>query len=68
MRIAWVIWLVRHFSEFGYDDGLPRAAIGTGAVLVTAALLGCTLHRNRLAAWAGAGLTTVVGIGWLACH
>lgn len=37
-------------------------------MLVTAALFGFLADRNRLAARAGAGLTTALGIGWLACH
>ncbi|MFF7385996.1 hypothetical protein [Streptomyces griseoluteus] len=68
MRIAWFNWLPRHIDEYGYDDGLPRATIGTCAVLLTAALLGFTLHHNRPAAVTAAGLTAVVGIGWLAWH
>ncbi|MFC7636852.1 hypothetical protein ACFQWA_12495 [Streptomyces thermogriseus] len=42
-----------------------RAAIGTAAVLVTAALLWFALHRNRPAAMIAAGLAFVLGIGWL---
>ncbi|MEU0384298.1 hypothetical protein [Streptomyces chartreusis] len=68
MRIAWFAWLARHFGEYGYSDGPLRAAIGTLAVLVTAALLWFALHRNRPAAVAAAGLTCALGIGWLAFH
>ncbi|MGV9501197.1 hypothetical protein ACWDQ0_23205 [Streptomyces sp. NPDC003642] len=68
MRIAWFGWLAQHFGEYGYNDGPLRAAIGTGAVLVTAALVWFALHRNRPAAVAAAGLTCAVGIGWLAFH
>ncbi|MBB3080105.1 hypothetical protein FHS41_006647 [Streptomyces violarus] len=68
MRIAWLAWLVRHFNEYGYSQGLLRAAIGTLAVLVTAALVWFALHRNRPAAMAAAGLTSALGIGWLAFH
>ncbi|MFD7885587.1 hypothetical protein ACFV3N_24495 [Streptomyces bauhiniae] len=68
MRIAWFLWLVRHFNEYGYDDGPPRAAIGTCAVLLTAALLWSILHRNRPAAATAAVLTCSLGIGWLAIH
>ncbi|GAA0932380.1 hypothetical protein [Streptomyces thermoalcalitolerans] len=64
MRFAWFTWLTRHLGEYGYSDGLLRAAIGTAAVLATAALLWFTLHRNRPAA----GLTFVLGIGWQAFH
>ncbi|MFC9507786.1 hypothetical protein [Streptomyces sp. NPDC057002] len=45
-----------------------RAAIGTLAVLVTAALVWFALHRNRPAAVVAAGLTSALGIGWLAFH
>ncbi|CAL9483858.1 hypothetical protein [Streptomyces sp. NPDC057838] len=68
MRIAWFGWLAQHFGEYGYSDGPLRAAIGTGAVLVTAALAWLALHRNRPAAVAAAGLICAVGIGWLAFH
>ncbi|MDT0615263.1 hypothetical protein [Streptomyces lancefieldiae] len=68
MRITWFAWLAKHFGEYGYSEGLWRAAIGTGAVLVTAALLWLALHRNRPAAVAAAGLTCALGIGWLAFH
>ncbi|MGC4997831.1 MULTISPECIES: hypothetical protein [unclassified Streptomyces] len=68
MKIVWFLWLARHLDEFGYDDGLWRAAVGTGAVLLTAALFGFVPGRHRLAAWAGAGLTCILGFGWLACH
>ncbi|MFE7896048.1 hypothetical protein ACFU3E_00625 [Streptomyces sp. NPDC057424] len=68
MRLAWFSWLVRHFTEFGYSQGLLRAAIGTTAVLVTAALVWFALHRNRPAAAVAAGLTSALGIGWLAFH
>ena len=68
MRIAWLSWLARHFGEYGYSQGLLRAAIGTSAVLVTAALLWFALHRNRPAAMASAGLTFALGVGWLAFH
>ncbi|MYV39815.1 hypothetical protein GT030_13280 [Streptomyces sp. SID1328] len=68
MKIAWFLFLGRHLDEYGYHDGLPRAAIGTGAVLLTAALFGFLADRSRPAAWAGAGLTTAAGIGWLAWH
>jgi hypothetical protein len=68
MRLTWFFWLARHFTEYGYSQGLLRAAIGTGAVLVTAALVWFALHRNRPAAVAAAGLTSALGIGWLAFH
>ncbi|MFZ4150587.1 hypothetical protein [Streptomyces pseudogriseolus] len=68
MRIAWFAWLVQHVDEFGYDDGPLRASIGTGAVLLTAALLWLALHRNRPAAIAAASLTCALGIAWLAFH
>ncbi|GAA4315292.1 hypothetical protein GCM10023086_37040 [Streptomyces venetus] len=68
MRLAWFAWLVRHFKEYGYSQGLLRAGIGTLAVLVTAALVWFALHRNRPAAVAAAGLTFVLGTGWLAFH
>ncbi|MEU1850474.1 hypothetical protein ABZ499_14665 [Streptomyces sp. NPDC019990] len=68
MRFAWLSWLFRHFNEYGYSQGLLRAAIGTLAVLVTAALLWFTLHRHRPAAIAASGLTCALGIGWLAFH
>ncbi|MDN0194030.1 hypothetical protein [Streptomyces sp. S.PNR 29] len=68
MRIAWLAWLVRHFDEYGYNDGLLRATIGTVAVLVTAALIGGALRRHRPADLIAAGLTFAVGIGWLAFH
>lgn len=68
MRIAWFAWLSRHFGDYGYSDRPVRAMIGTGAVLVTAALLWFALHRNRPAALAGAGLVCALGIGWLAFH
>ncbi len=54
MRITWFAWLAQHVDEYGYDDGPLRASIGTGAVLVTAALLWGALHRNRPAAMAAA--------------
>ncbi|MFF6915381.1 hypothetical protein [Streptomyces sp. NPDC012466] len=68
MRLAWFSWLLRHFTEYGYSQGPLRAAIGTVAVLVTAALAWFALHRNRPAAVAAAGLTSALGIGWLAFH
>jgi hypothetical protein len=68
MRLSWLSWLLRHFTEYGYSQGLLRAAIGTTAVLVTAALVWFALHRNRPAAVAATGLTSVLGIGWLAFH
>ncbi|WP_030236560.1 MULTISPECIES: hypothetical protein [unclassified Streptomyces] len=68
MRFAWLSWLFRHFTEYGYSQGLLRAAIGTLAVLVTAALVWFALHRNRPAAIAASGLTCALGIGWLAFH
>ncbi|MFD5911971.1 hypothetical protein ACFWHL_24925 [Streptomyces massasporeus] len=68
MRLWWFSWLLRHFTEYGYSQGLLRAAIGTTAVLVTAALVWFALHRNRPAAVAAAGLTSALGIGWLAFH
>ncbi|MFC7841384.1 hypothetical protein ACFY3O_30295 [Streptomyces sp. NPDC001046] len=68
MRFAWFSWLVRHFGEYGYSQGLLRGAIGTLAVLVTAALLWFALHRNRPAAAAAAGAVSALGIGWLAFH
>ncbi|MBR8642224.1 hypothetical protein KEF29_30055 [Streptomyces tuirus] len=68
MRIGWLAWLVRHFDEYGYSQGLLRASIGTLAVLVTAALGWFALHRNRPAAVAVSGLICALGIGWLAFH
>ncbi|GGY22088.1 hypothetical protein [Streptomyces djakartensis] len=69
MRFAWLSWLYRHFTEYGYSQGLLPAAIGTLAVLVTAALVWFTLdNRNRPAAMAASGLTCALGIGWLAFH
>ncbi|MGW0612816.1 hypothetical protein [Streptomyces sp. NPDC002788] len=68
MRFVWFSWLVRRFGEYGYSQGLLRGAIGTAAVLVTAALLWFALHRNRPAAVAAAGLVSALGIGWLAFH
>lgn len=68
MRLAWFSWLLRHFAEYGYSQGLLRAAIGTTAVLVTAALVWFALHRHRPAAVAAAGLVSALGIGWLAFH
>ncbi|MGA5767745.1 hypothetical protein ACPC36_09720 [Streptomyces pseudogriseolus] len=68
MRIAWFAWMAQHVDEFGYSDGPLRASIGTGAVLLTAALLWLMLHRKRPAAMAAAGLTSVLGVAWLAVH
>ncbi|GAA2407884.1 hypothetical protein [Streptomyces coeruleofuscus] len=68
MRIAWLAWLWRHFTEYGYSQGLLPAAIGTSAVLVTAALVWFSLHRHRPLAVALSGLVTALGIGWLAFH
>jgi hypothetical protein len=68
LRIAWLAWLARNFGTYGYSQGLLRGAIGTLAVLVTAALLWLALHRNRPAALTAAGLTCALGIGWLAFH
>ncbi|MFD5336840.1 hypothetical protein [Streptomyces hawaiiensis] len=68
MRLAWFSWLARHFAEYGYSQGLSRAAIGTAAVLVTAALTWFALHRNRPAAVTAAGVVSALGIGWLAFH
>ncbi|MFF8936537.1 hypothetical protein ACF08O_17715 [Streptomyces paradoxus] len=67
MRLSWFSWLLRHFTEYGYSQGLLRAAIGT-AVLVTAALVWFALHRNRPAAVAAAGFVSALGIGRLAFH
>jgi hypothetical protein len=68
MRIAWLVWLGRHFAEFGYSQGLLRGAIGTVAVLVTALLVWFTLQRNRPLAVVLSGLVSALGIGWLAFH
>ncbi|MFF7313447.1 hypothetical protein [Streptomyces sp. NPDC008137] len=68
MRIAFLARLASHFDEYGYSKGLLPAAIGTLAVLVTAALVWCALHRNRPLAVTAAGLTSALGIGWLAFH
>lgn len=68
MRFAWLSWLFRHFTEYGYSQGLLRGALGTLAVLITAGLLWLTLHRHRPAAIAAAGLTSALGVGWLAFH
>ncbi|MFH9064448.1 hypothetical protein ACH4GM_24965 [Streptomyces coeruleorubidus] len=68
MRIAWLWWLARHFGEYGYSQGLLPAAIGTSAVLVTAALVWFALHRHRPLAVILSGLVTALGIGWLAFH
>ncbi|MGW6543644.1 hypothetical protein ACWGBH_12460 [Streptomyces massasporeus] len=68
MRLSWFAWLLRHFTEYGYSQGLLRAAIGTTAVLVTATLVWFTLHRHRPAAVAASGLVSALGIGWLAFH
>ncbi|MFD6026949.1 hypothetical protein [Streptomyces griseoluteus] len=67
MKSAWFLYFGRHLDEFGYHDGLWRAVIGTTVVLSAAAVVGILAdHRSRPAAWAGAGLVTAVGIGWLA--
>ncbi|GAA1428495.1 hypothetical protein GCM10009601_41870 [Streptomyces thermospinosisporus] len=68
MRLAWFSWLVRNFGGYGFSDGPLRAAIGAGAVLLTAFLVRITLHRHRPAAVAAAGLTCALGFGWLAFH
>ncbi|MGC5037488.1 MULTISPECIES: hypothetical protein [unclassified Streptomyces] len=68
MRLAWFSWLARHFDDYGYSQGPVRGAVGTAAVLVTAALLWFALHRVRPAAVAAAGLVSALGIGWLAFH
>ncbi|MGK5694874.1 hypothetical protein ACSNOJ_18550 [Streptomyces sp. URMC 128] len=68
MRLAWLAWLARNFTEYGYSQGLLRASIGTSAVLVTAALVWFALHRNRPLAVALSGLVSALGIGWLAFH
>lgn len=69
MRLAWLSWLARHFTEYGYSQGLLRASIGTSAVLVTAALVWFGLQRrNRPFAVALSGLVSALGIGWLAFH
>ena len=69
MRFLWLIWLAKHFGEYGYSHGPLRGAIGTVAVLLTALLIGIVLwRRTRAAAVTAAGLTCVVGVGWLALH
>jgi hypothetical protein len=68
LRLAWFSWLARHFDDYGYSQGPVRGAVGTAAVLVTAALLWFALHRNRPAAVAAAGAVSALGIGWLAFH
>ncbi|MFD3547638.1 hypothetical protein ACFWUW_18890 [Streptomyces sp. NPDC058655] len=68
MRFAWFVWLARHFGEYGYGDGPLRGAIGTLAVLLTAALTFYTLRRHRAAAAAAAGVVCIAGLAWLAAH
>lgn len=68
MRFTWLVWLTKHFGEYGYGDGPLRATIGTVAVLLTASLVGYTLRRHHPAGVVAAGLTAAVGIGWLAFH
>lgn len=68
MRLAWFAWLIRNGSEFGYSSGPLRGLIGTVAVLLTAVVLGCTLHRFRVVALAVAAVVCAGGIGWLATH
>ncbi|KPI32945.1 hypothetical protein OV450_1486 [Actinobacteria bacterium OV450] len=68
MRLVWLVWLVRHFEEFGYGHGVLRGVIGTVAVALTALLVGYTLRRSRPAALAGAAAATAAGVTWLALH
>lgn len=68
MRIVWASWLIHHFNGFGYSNGILRGAIGTLAVLLTAALLGYVLRRWRPIALTVAGVVTAGGIGWLMAH
>jgi hypothetical protein len=69
VRFVWLLWLKDHFGTFGYSHGLLRGAIGTLAVLVTAATIWAVLHHRRPAvAKIAAGVTCAAGIGWLAVH
>ncbi|OKK21757.1 hypothetical protein AMK16_00145 [Streptomyces sp. CB00455] len=68
MRLAWLVWLADRWGELGYSNGGLSGAIGTVAVLLSAALVAVALHRFRVASLATAGVVAVVGIGWLATH
>ncbi|MFE2146477.1 hypothetical protein ACFXA3_32925 [Streptomyces sp. NPDC059456] len=68
MRLVWLVWLVRHFEEFGYSQGVLRGSIGTAAVALTALLVGYTVRGSRPAALAAGTLVGAAGITWLALH
>ncbi|MCY0944963.1 MULTISPECIES: hypothetical protein [Streptomyces] len=68
MRLAWLGWLVDQWDELGYSNGALRGAIGTVAVLISAAIVAVALQRFRVAALAAAGVVTAVGVGWLSTH
>ncbi|MER7467337.1 hypothetical protein [Streptomyces sp. NPDC097981] len=63
-----MLWLTRHFEEFGYSQGLLSGVVGTLAVLITALLLAYTLRRSSLAALAAGTAVGAAGIAWLATH
>ncbi|WP_327284432.1 MULTISPECIES: hypothetical protein [unclassified Streptomyces] len=68
MRLFWLVWLARHFGEFGYSRGPLHGAIGTAATLFSALLLGYALRRHEVAALAAGAVVGVGGITWLALH
>lgn len=68
MKVFWVVWLWRHFGEYGYSNGVLKGAIGTFAVLLTGVLVWCTLHRWPRVAVGVAGGVCVLGVGWLAVN
>ncbi|MER5777612.1 hypothetical protein ABT144_25650 [Streptomyces sp. NPDC002039] len=68
MRLAWLAFLVDEWDELGYSNGVLRGAIGTVAVLLSAAIVALALHRFRVAALTVAGVVAVAGVGWLSTH
>ncbi|MFE2528276.1 hypothetical protein ACFXEL_29065 [Streptomyces sp. NPDC059382] len=68
MRLAWLAWLIDEWDELGYSNGMLRGAIGTVAVLLTAAIAALSLRRFGAAALTVAGVVAVAGVGWLSTH
>ncbi|WP_251050553.1 MULTISPECIES: hypothetical protein [unclassified Streptomyces] len=68
MRLAWLAWLADQWGELGYSNGVLRGAVGTVAILLTAALVALALRRSRVAALAAAAVVAAAGIGWLSTH
>ncbi|MEW1748087.1 hypothetical protein ACIQU1_02770 [Streptomyces angustmyceticus] len=72
MKLFWLFGWIRHAEAFGYSHGALPGTIGTIALLLTAVVVGCALHRVdrirrlRYAAPAAAVAVFGAGVAWLA--